>query len=1157
MKFGKSQSRRIGTTALAVIVSCGAFLADGSSGSAAVRTGPAREMIVMLRNQNSSVAIHSAARRAAIKTEQASIIRSLRASGATHITSLTLLNAVIAKMTPAEAAKLATNRAVASVLKNSTIPAPSLSAKLPAVTSSKVAHAITSKVPNSLLCGTAKNPQLNPEALTNINATPAQLGSNDGAGVTVATIADGLDPTDPDFQRNAAYGTPGQPVVTQYDFSGDPAGTPTGGEEMFGDASSIASQGNAVYDLSTYVSSAHPLPAGCDIKIVGDAPGSSVEALKVFPDANDTTESAFLEAINFAVTSGAKVINESFGSNNFPDTSLDVTRDADDAAVAAGVTVVVSSGDAGITSTIGSPATDPNVISVGASTTFRGYLQFTDGGINAPGASGAYIDNNISSLSSGGYTQSGNTVDIVAPGDLNWALCGVNASLFTDCTNESGNGTAFDLFGGTSEAAPLTAGAAADVISAYASTHHGQDPSPALVKQILMSTATDIGAPASEQGAGLLNVLAAVKEAKSIQSGFGFGNNSNSSGGGLLLNPGQINVVQGPGQTSNQTVQVTNTGNSPVNVNLSTRALNASPVHSQSGTFCMQPATPTPSCPANSGVFPIWSGVNEVYQEVNFNVAPTGQALSRLEFAADYQNSGQTSLLHFALLDPTGAYAAYSLPQGQGDYGEVEVTNPVPGKWTAVFFTVANADGPGDIGTSGPIQWSANTFTYGQGANIYPSTLSIGPGQTGYARLSVSSSNVAGDTSQSVVVSSPYGTTTVPVTVRTTVQTGRNGGTFAGVLTGGNGRDGGGTVAQTNSYQFTVPQGLNDVDVSIALADDPGDFFLAELVDPNGQTVGYSTNVTATDGTDSTPALGLTANLYKVNPIPGQWTIVVEWLNPVTGLELSEPFTGTIAFNGVNVSSNLPNGGFSRIASGSSQTYNVKVTNTGNAPEAYFVDPRLNQNVSISLPDVFGSATGMTLPLPGGLSFPVYLVPSQTTQLQASLTGSAPVTFDAEPFPGDPDISPGVNSRWSTYGGIHGDNASVTLSQPEITPGLWLINPAEIGPFGAAGAPSVTASANLNVQTQAFDPWITSSTGDMWSAFNGLLNQTAADFSPLYLAPGASGTITVSVSPTASPGTRVSGTLFVDDYTLGTAFLNGFYESDELAAIPYSYTVSH
>ncbi|MGD0691354.1 MAG: S8 family serine peptidase [Acidimicrobiales bacterium] len=1162
MKLRNSHSRRIGTAALALIVSCGAFLLDGSTGGAAVRTGPARTMIVMLRNQNSSLAPRSAARSAAVKAEQAPIVKSLRASGATHISSVGLLNAIVAKMSAAEAAQLAANPAVESVLKNATIPGPAIT-KTPAVSNVKSAHAETSKTPSSQVCGTPRNPQLNPEALTNINALPSQLGSSDdGTGVTVATIADGLDPNDPDFVRNAAYGTPGQPVVTQYDFSGDASGVPTAGEEAFGDASSIASQGNTLYDLSTYVAAAHALPTGCDIKIVGDAPGASVDAMKVFSESNDTTESNFIEAINFAVASGAKVINESFGSNQFPDTALDITRDADDAAVAAGVTVVVSSGDAGITSTIGSPATDPNVISVGATTTFRAFTQFTFGGINDPAASGGFVDNNISSFSSGGFSQSGNTVDLVAPGDSNWALCSADSTLFTDCTTDPGNGngngdgTPFDLFGGTSESAPLTAGAAADVISAYASSHNGQDPTPALVKQILMSTATDIGAPATEQGAGLLNVLAAVKEAKSIHIGFGGGNNFNNSGGGLLLNPGQINVVQNPGQTSNQSVQVTNTGNSPVTVNLATRALSTTPYATQTGTFCLQPDTtdtPPPTCPANTGTFPIWSGVNEVYQNENFVVPSSGNNLTRLEFAADYLDSNQTSLLHVALLEPNGSYAAYSEPQGLADFAELEVTNPMPGKWTAVFFTENNADNATAAGTNGPIQWSANEFTYGQGGNIFPSTLFVGPGQTAFAHLSLSSSNVSGDTDQSVVVTSPYGTTTVPVTVRTTVQTNRNGGTFNGVLTGGNGRAG--APATTSSYEFNVPWGQNDLDVDLALANDPGDAFLAYLVDPNGQTVGYSTNVTSTDGTDEAPQLGLTANLYKVNPMPGEWSIVMDWLNPVSGMELSEPFSGTIQFNQVEVTSNLPNGGFSRISSRGTQTYNVNVTNTGNAPEAFFVDPRLNQNETITLPSQNGSdsGTGMSLPLGGGFSFPYYLVPSQTSQLQASLTSSVPVTFDMEYFPGDPDISPGINSRWQTTGGIHGNSANVTLTEPEVSPGLWLLNPTEEGPYPASGEPSETANANVNIVTQTFDPWMTSSTGDMWTAFNGL----SATFAPVYLAPGASATITVTVAPTGPPGTHVSGTLFVDDYTLGTAFINGLVESDELAAIPYSYTVSH
>jgi hypothetical protein len=179
-------------------------------------------------------------------------------------------------------------------------------------------------------------------------------------------------------------------------------------------------------------------------------------------------------------------------------------------------------------------------------------------------------------------------------------------------------------------------------------------------------------------------------------------------------------------------------------------------------------------------------------------------------------------------------------------------------------------------------------------------------------------------------------------------------------------------------------------------------------------------------------------------------------------------------------------------------------------------------------------------------------VPPQTSELHASITGSAPVTFDLEYFPGDPDISPGVNSPWTT-GSIHGNSASVTLNEPEVSPGEWLLDPAEIGPFLAAGAPLVSASASLSAVTQAFDPTMTSSTGDMWSSFNGLSN----GFSPTYLDPGQSTTITVVASPTASPGTVVSGTLYVDDYSVASSFDFDLPNGDEVAAIPYSYTVTH
>ena len=536
---------------LAAGLSLACTLGGAATASAATTSPPGAAttagspVIVVLNNQSGSPA-----------ATESPVISQVKAAGGTNVIGYSAVASFAATVTPAEAQSLAANPAVASVVPDQKISVTPVSANQVAAAPS--GPRMGPGTGPSAICGTPSKPLL-PEDLTTTHANEAHAQGITGAGVTVAWIADGLDPGNPDFIRN------GKSIFKDYvDFSGNGPGTQTGGEEAFGDASMIAAQGNETYDLSTYNNPAYPLPKNCDIKIEGMAPGASLIGLKA--GGKFMANSAILQSIDYAITHGTNVINESFGSNVYSDDNArDAIRLFNDAAVRHGITVTVSTGDAGISGTQASPSTDPNVISAGASTGFQSYEQTGYAGARSF-SNGKWVSDNVSALSSGGISQGGQVPDLVAPGEADWALCSTDTAIFTECLNYNGKPTPILLFGGTSEASPVTAGAAALVIQAYREYHHGASPSPALVKQFLTGTATDLGLPAPEQGSGLLNADAAVQAAENYQGG-----NGSNQPDQLVTTPNQTLLTGAPGAHVSTGVAVTNSGGRAEKVWLGTR----------------------------------------------------------------------------------------------------------------------------------------------------------------------------------------------------------------------------------------------------------------------------------------------------------------------------------------------------------------------------------------------------------------------------------------------------------------------------------------------------------------------------------------------------------------------------------------------------------
>jgi Subtilase family len=929
-------------------------------------SGKQESVVVVLDNQLTNLPAnrtYRTAREAAATSLQAPLVSQLHQVGATSIKPLSLINAVAATMPAAEAQALNNAPGVEKVVPDGMIVIGGGALNTPTVSGSQV---LKPSIPGSAsdgqqLCSPNPNrPLLEPEALTNIH----DASDNPNAADEAANIATGQGVIIGNVDADEMAGNPnmirpnGQPVILD-------APDPTENvfdDEFNGDVSTMAAQGTVTYTYNSQLPYSN-LPANCTFHIEGDATGASLVTTGYFTDTNSlgqvvAPESQVIAGLQDAVNNGVSVVSESYGYGALPGANDDLLAPTNDAMVAAGVTVVESAGDSGSSGTVEAPADDPNIIDVGGTNDLRLTAQ-------AYGYNG-WLDDNMTTLSSGGTAPNGAVVDLVAPGY--GSLAAVGAGNDPDLPTEA--------FGGTSESAPFVSGAAADVIQAYRDTHGGTSPTPALVKQLLTSTATDVGAPADQQGAGLLNVYAAVEAARQMPGSTATSTPvpSFATTPALVDTPTQLDVEGPGGKTIHNSVTLYNASSFPQRVSGSYRSLG--------GEFSLgRDVTENVSAPPASAAIPAQGATAAA--PITFRV-PAGVDVLDADMRWPDPTNGDDNILAFILTDPSGKVAQESYDYGASngdnaspDIQHTTVEHPAAGTWTAQILWSngrAHYQNPPDV--PGSYRGKLVFQTGGQDFTTSPASgpVTIQPHSSSTVPLNIGLPRTPGDAPESVQFTSTTGLeTSVPIARRTLIPSG--GGQFGATLTSSVSRGAG----QIQTFYINVPKGKNDMDVSLFAPDhaanDPVYYYLFSP-DDLLPSVTESGNIDAS-ATDATPTAGnLTGNasLITPDPEPGLWEIDVMQGATTDGTEFSQTVTGHVAYNQLASfpETGLPKSTKTKINPGVSVPITVRVKNTTNHIGFFFLQPE------------GADITG------GNVATPLELGPGATGVLKATLSPTDP-----------------------------------------------------------------------------------------------------------------------------------------------------------------------